>query len=216
MTQLATFILKYYKALIISLCSLFLAVALCACSSSQAEEESANNGTTEQTTEEESSTLVVYFSCTDHTTAIAENISQITGADLWKITPSDPYTEEDLDYENNDNCRANEEQADPDDRPEIADTIDNLDQYDIIFIGHPIWQGEEPRIIDTFLETYDLNGKTVIEFCTSDSSDIATAYENVQELEPKANWIDAKRFDSESATYEEIEEWISSLELTFQ
>lgn len=108
----------------------------------------------ESKTDNKSKILVAYFSATGTTRPIAEEIANVTGGDLFEIVPVQPYSEEDLDY-SNDNCRANQEQNDDTSRPEISDTVENIDEYDVVFIGHPIWWGIEPRIIDTFLESYD-------------------------------------------------------------
>lgn len=115
----------------------------------------------ESKTDNKSKILVAYFSATGTTRPIAEEIANVTGGDLFEIVPVQPYSEEDLDY-SNDNCRANQEQNDDTARPEISDTIENIDEYDVVFIGHPIWWGIEPRIIDTFLESYDFSGKTMV------------------------------------------------------
>ena len=126
----------------------------------------------ESKTDNKSKILVAYFSATGTTRPIAEEIANVTGGDLFEIVPVQPYSEEDLDY-SNDNCRANQEQNDDTSRPEISDTVENIDEYDVVFIGHPIWWGIEPRIIDTFLESYDFSGKTMVDFCTSGGSGIS-------------------------------------------
>ena len=108
--------------------------------------------------------LVLYFSATNNTEQIAKYISEITSSDILEIIPKDIYTDEDLDY-NNDNSRANREQNDKNSRPEISNNLD-LENYDIIYLGYPIWWGEEPRIILTLLDNYNLENKTIIPFCT--------------------------------------------------
>lgn len=156
--------------------------------------------------------LVAYFSATGTTKPIAETIANITGADLYEIIPSQPYTNEDLNYKN-DNCRANQEQNNSSFRTEIEGNISNMNDYDIVFIGHPIWWGEEPRIIDTFVESYDLSGKTVIDFCTSGGSDISISETNLKELCPSdVTWLKGKRFES-NANSDEISEWLNSLNI---
>lgn len=132
-----------------------------------------------------SKSLVAYFSCTGNTKAVAEKIADLTGAELYEIVPETPYTDEDLDY-NNDDCRANKEMSDPSARPVIgSDPIDTA-AYDTIYIGFPIWWGTMPRIIDTFLDTYDLSGKIVMPFCTSGGSGISQAVESMKQAEPDA------------------------------
>ena len=117
-------------------------------------------------TEEAAKTLVVYFSATGNTKAVAEEITRLTGADLYEIVPAVPYTDEDLNYNNNE-CRANQEMNDASARPAIGSEAMDVSSYDTVFIGYPIWWGTMPRIINTFLDTYDLSGKTVLPFCTS-------------------------------------------------
>lgn len=105
--------------------------------------------------------LVAYFSRTCTTKQVAEYIIDITGAESFEIEAAVPYTDEDIQYSNS-SCRANQEQNDQSVRPEIAGSIENMEHYDTIFVGYPIWWGQEPRIIDTFLESYDFSDKTVI------------------------------------------------------
>lgn len=172
-----------------------------AAASSEASRENTENG---------GKILVAYFSATGTTRPIAENLAEAAGADLFEIVPADPYSDEDLDY-NNDSCRANQEQQDENARPEIEGTVENMDQYDTVFIGHPIWWGEEPRIIDTFVESYDLSGKTVVDFCTSGGSGVSQSESNLKELCPDSvNWLDAKRFES-NAGPADAEAWLEEL-----
>ena len=156
--------------------------------------------------------LVAYFSATGNTEKVASQIITVTGADAFEIEASVPYTEEDLDY-TNDSCRANQEQNDKTFRPEITGSIENMEDYDIVFLGYPIWWGEEPRIIDTFLESYDFSDKTVIPFCTSGGSDIGASEDNLHEItDSSVNWLSGKRF-STSDDSNTIEEWIAGLSI---
>lgn len=150
-------------------------------------------------------TLVAYFSCTNNTEQIAEYISDTTGGDLFEIEPVVPYTDADLNY--NSDCRANREQNDETARPEIANSVENFEQYDIVYLGYPIWWGEEPRIIDTFLESYNFSDVTVVPFCTSGSSGISTSERNIANLVTIGNQLEGKRFNS-SATKESVGEWV--------
>ena len=159
---------------------------------------------------EQENILVAYFSRTGNTEKIAEKIVDITGADVFEIEAEIPYTDEDIAYHNS-SCRANLEQADKTVRPEISGEIENIEQYDYVFLGYPIWWGEEPRIIDTFLESYDFSDKTVISFCTSGSSGIGTSEKNIRELVPIGEQLAGKRFEVDS-TEDEISDWIDSLE----
>lgn len=158
-----------------------------------------------------SDTLVVYFSQTGNTAHIADEIIRCTGADRYEIQAAVPYTDADIDYRNA-SCRANQEQNDKTARPEIGDPIPSLADYDVIYLGYPIWWGEEPRIIDTFLESYDFSHKTLIPFCTSGSSGISASEANIASLADIGDLLAGKRF-SAGAGASEVEEWISSLEL---
>lgn len=170
---------------------------------------------TKQTTEGEQNTLVAYFSATGNTKKIAEYIVAYTGADSYGITPATPYTAEDLNYSNS-SCRANQEQNDVSCRPEISGSVENMDNYDVVYIGYPIWWGEEPRIIDTFLESYDFSDKIVIPFCTSGSSSIAASENRIANLGvPIGNQLPGKRF-SGSASEKSVSDWISTLDLPKQ
>lgn len=162
--------------------------------------------------ETQSDTIVVYFSRTGNTEKIANYLLEITGADSYVIQAAVPYSDEDIAY-NNSSCRANQEQNDKTVRPEIADPISSLDGYDTVFLGYPIWWGEEPRIIDTFLESYDLSEKTVIPFCTSGSSGISVSEKNIAALVPIGEQLAGKRF-SASASKDEVQQWYDSLPLT--
>ena len=161
--------------------------------------------------EKGSDTLVIYFSRTGNTEKIAEYLIELTDADSYVIEAAVPYTDADIKYQD-DNCRANKEQNDKTVRPEIANPIDSIDSYDTIFLGYPIWWGQEPRIIDTFLESYDFSDKTVIPFCTSGSSGIATSEKNIADLVPIGKQLEGKRFPA-SATKDDVKEWVYTLPL---
>ena len=157
----------------------------------------------------ENDTLVIYFSRTGNTEKIAQYLVELTGADSYVIEAAVPYTDADIKYQD-DACRANKEQNDKTVRPEIANPIDSIDSYDTIFLGYPIWWGQEPRIIDTFLESYDFSDKTVIPFCTSGSSGIAASEKNIAELVPIGNQLEGRRFPA-SATKDDVKEWVEML-----
>ena len=137
---------------------------------------------------------VIYFSCTGSTRTAAERIRDMTGADLYELTPEQPYTSQDLSY-NNDACRASQEQKDPAARPRIAGQPLDLSQYGTIYLGYPIWWGTAPRIINTFLDTYDLTGKTIRPFCTSGSSGIETSVADIRAAAPEVNVTAGLRVD---------------------
>lgn len=151
-------------------------------------------------------TLVVYFSNTGNTRAIAESIADGLGADIHEIIAEVPYTDADLDYGDN-NSRSTIEMNDPSTRPAISGAVENFEQYDTIYIGYPIWWGEAPRILDTFVESYDFTDKTVIPFCTSASSGMGSSASGLEELAGSGNWLSGQRFSgSESA--ETVMEWV--------
>lgn len=153
--------------------------------------------------------LVAYFSATGNTKSIAETIAELTSGDLYEIVPTNPYTDEDLNY-SNDDCRANKEQNDDSARPEISGGVENMSDYDIVIIGHPIWWGKEPKIMDTFMESYDFSGKTVANFCTSGGSGISTATDNLKSLSMDANWLTGQRFETGEDS-QTIQAWLDEL-----
>ena len=120
---------------------------------------------------------------------MAENAAEILNANLYEIVPEDPYTEEDLAYYTN--GRADQEQNDASARPAISGGVENMEKYDTIILGYPIWHGQAPRIISTFLESYDFSGKTIVPFCTSHSSGIGSSADNLHALcSDSVNWLD--------------------------
>lgn len=131
--------------------------------------------------------LVVYFSCTNTTKGIAERIAEITDGTLHRIVPETPYTSEDLNY-NNTSSRANSEQNDPTARPAISSKIENISDYDVVFLGYPIWWGKAPKIIFSFLENHNLSHKIIVPFCTSHSSGIGSSDTDLHELAGQAIW----------------------------
>jgi len=149
--------------------------------------------------------LVAYFSVTNNTKRIATYAQAYLDSDAFEIVPAEPYTAEDIDY--NSDCRANREQNDLNARPEIKYTIPDISQYDTIVLGYPIWWGQAPKILYTFVESYDLSGKTVIPFCTSGSSPIGSSATNLSKAAPEATWLEGTRF-SGSARREEVEGWL--------
>lgn len=155
--------------------------------------------------------LVVYFSCTNTTKGVAEHIASITESGMYRIEPEEPYTSADLNY-NNSSSRANREQNDPSARPAIAGSLENLSDYDIVFLGYPIWWGKAPKIIFTFLESYDFAGKTIVPFCTSHSSGIGSSDTDLHALAAQATWMQGRRFGG-NASESDVRDWIESLNL---
>ena len=159
----------------------------------------------------ESGVLVAYFSATGNAEGIAQHLQSILDADLYEIVPEVPYTDEDLNY-SNDSCRANQEQNDPAARPAITGTLENPEDYDVVFLGYPIWWGQAPKVIYTFLESYDFGDATIVPFCTSGSSGIGSSADGLQELTENAQWLDGQRFSS-GASQDEVAQWVDSLGL---
>ena len=138
--------------------------------------------------------LVAYFSRTGNTRPLAEYAADYYGADIYEIVAAEPYTDADIDYSDS-GSRTTIEQNDVTVRPEIDGAVENMEQYDTIVLAFPIWWGQAPRIISTFLESYDFSGKTIIPFCTSGGSDIASSDNDLHPLvSDTANWIEGKRF----------------------
>lgn len=172
--------------------------------------------TTEPTKEPENvdgkKNIVIYFSCTDNTKKVAEHIAEIADADIYRIEAAEPYTSEDLNYNNSDS-RTSKENRDAAARPEIAGELPSLEGYANVYLGYPIWHGQAPKIMYTFVEHYNLSGKTIIPFCTSASSGVGTSATNLQSVHTgQALWLDGKRFSGSSAK-SEIEGWILELGL---
>lgn len=155
--------------------------------------------------------LVVYFSCTNTTKGIADRIVEVTDAAAWRIEPEEPYTSEDLNY-NNSLCRANCEQNDPSARPAIKGKCEDIADYDVIFLGYPIWWGKAPKVMFTFLEGHDFTGKTIVPFCTSHSSGIGSSDTDLHQLAPGAEWERGQRFNGNESE-ETIKNWIESMNL---
>lgn len=167
---------------------------------------------TEPDTETESNnSLVVYFSATGNTKAVAETLADMQGADLYEIVPEEPYTDEDLDYSDRSH-RATAEQDDANARPAISGGIDNIADYDVIYVGYPIWWGDMPRILYTFFDTYDLAGKAIAPFCTSGGSGLSGTPDVIAELEPEATVLEGLHTSSSGAE-SDLAEWVSSIGL---
>ena len=152
-------------------------------------------------------TLVVVFSRTGHTKPLAEYAADYLDADFFEIEAAVPYTDEDIAYYTD--CRADREQSDPKARPEIANEVKNMEQYDTIVLAYPIWHGQAPKIIYTFLESYDFSNKRIIPFCTSASSGIGSSATNLHELAQGATWEEGRRF-AIGTSQETIEEWLAT------
>ena len=152
-----------------------------------------------------SKTLVAYFSASGTTAKVAKKMAEAIGADLFEIKPETPYTGADLNWQNK-NSRSSVEMNDRSSRPAIAVKVADMPQYDVVFVGFPVWWYREPSIIDTFMESYDFAGKTVIPFATSGGSGLGDSAANMQKLAKGAKVVNGKRF-SGSVSSEELKAW---------
>lgn len=185
------------------------------------EVQSENTDVSESQTEEidapdaqESKVLVAYFSATNTTKGVAEHIANGLNADIYEIVPEDPYTDADLNYNDN-NSRTTIEMNDPDARPAISGSVEDMNQYTIVFIGYPIWWGDASRIISTFVESYDFSGKTIVPFCTSGGSGIGSSVTNLEQLTSSTIWLSGSRLTG-SDSQDTVMEWVNSLGLNFE
>ncbi|MDO5520950.1 MAG: flavodoxin [bacterium] len=203
---------------------LILAVCLAGCGKSEISQSSKNEETVTTKIEtpkniqnsgkkKHTDVLVAYFTGTGNTEKIAKSLADITGAQLYKIEAETPYTSEDLNY-NDDSCRANKEMQDSSARPKMKGSIEKMEDYQVIYLGYPIWWGTAPRIINTFIESYGdaLKGKTIVTFCTSGGSEITKSNEELKSAYPEITWIPGHRFKTD-ASQSTIEDWINTLNL---
>lgn len=150
--------------------------------------------------------LVTYFSASGVTRQAAKELASIVGADLYEIQPETPYTDADLDWRDK-KSRSTLEMNDHSSRPAIKGTVKNIDDYDVVFIGFPIWWYTAPTIINTFVEANNLKGKTLIPFATSGGSSIKKACEDLQKTYPELNWKEGKLLNK--INKKDIEEWVN-------
>lgn len=154
---------------------------------------------------DEATTLVIYFSADDTVKAVALAAADAIGANVFEVVPEQPYTDEDLAYYTDGRC--DKEQADDSARPGIAEWPESLEQYDVIFIGYPIWHGQAPKILYTLLEGIDVSGKTIVPFCTSMSSGAGSSADNLAKTTDDTNiWLQATRMDNQ-ITADQVQEW---------
>ena len=155
--------------------------------------------------------LVAYFSASGVTRGVAEIIGQSTGGTIFEIVPETKYSDDDLNWRN-ENSRSSVEMKDPSSRPAIVGKVENLSDYDIVFLGYPIWWNVAPHVVNTFIEANDLSGKTVVPFCTAGSSTIDNSVAELRKVLPNAKVLDGKKLFSHS-TREDVDAWIKSLDL---
>ena len=149
--------------------------------------------------------LVAYFSASGVTKGVAQQLAEVTGGTLHEIKPAQPYTDADLDWRNK-QSRSSVEMQDKSSRPAITEKLANMQDYDVVYVGFPIWWYTCPTIINTFMETYDFKGKTVIPFATSGGSSIEKACEDLKTAYPDVNWKEGKLLNRVSK--KELEDWV--------
>lgn len=183
-------------------------------STSTADDESSaptDSNSTSDNEDDSLKVLVAYFSATGTTKGVAEHIASGLNAELYEIVPEQPYTSADLDWNDN-NSRSTLEMNDPNSRPAVSGSVENMEQYDVVFIGYPIWWYDAPRIVSTFMESYDFSDKTIVPFCTSGGSGIGSSASNLEKLTNNAEWLEGQRLNGNDSQ-DEVMEWVDSLEL---
>ena len=178
---------------IVFMLAALLTISLCACSQNKKQEK------------KEIKTLVAYFSASGVTKGVAQQLAEVAGADLHEIKPETPYTDADLDWTDK-QSRSTVEMKDKNSRPAITDKLNNMQDYDVVYVGFPIWWYTAPTIINTFMEAYDFKGKTVIPFATSGGSSIKKACEDLKATYPDVNWKEGKLLNRVSK--QDLEAWV--------
>ena len=176
-----------------------LAMSLSACSQANKQKEN----------KEMKKVLVAYFSATGTTKAVAQQLAKVADADLHEITPEQRYMDADLDWQDK-QSRSSVEMKDKKSRPAIKGKLENMDDYEVVFVGFPIWWYTCPTIINTFMEAYDFQGKTVIPFATSGGSTIEKACEDLKATYPDINWKEGKLLNRVSK--KDLEDWVQELQ----
>lgn len=180
-------------------------------SSSVSSASDETSATTEESSTDLGNVLVVYYSATGNTERVANSIAEATGGDLFEIEPTEPYTDDDLNW-NDESSRVSREYEDESlrDVPLVNTTVDGWDDYDTVFIGYPIWWGIAAWPVDGFVEANDFSDKTVIPFATSASSGMGQSGELLVDLAGTGDWQDGMRFSS-GAGDDEVQEWVETL-----
>ena len=189
------------------------ALMMGACQNANQNNANAGEGNTAAADNTAKTTLVAYFSASpEHITAkVAKTLAEATDADLFEIVPEQIYSVEDLDWRN-EQSRSTIEMKDSTARPAVASKVENMDRYTTIYVGFPIWWYTAPRIVNTFLEQYDLTGKTIIPFATSGGSDMGKSGEDLQKASaPNANWILPGKVLNGNPPVDSLKVWIETL-----
>ncbi len=182
-------------------------------SGTQQAETATNNSASNNTSSDGDKVLVVYYSASGNTARVAKDIADAANADVFEITPTEPYTSDDLDWTNKDS-RVSKEHDDESlrDVPLTTTEVENWDQYDTVFIGYPIWWGIAAWPVDNFVKNNDFTGKTVIPFATSSSSGMGQSGDLLSEMAGSGDWQEGQRFSS-GASQTEVANWVSGLGL---
>lgn len=208
--------MKIKKALTFVLTAVFAFSLLTGCQSNnettQTNEQPQNTET--ETSNQSGKTLVVYYSATGNTKAVAEMIAEETNGDLFEIEPQDPYSNEDLNW-TDENSRVTREYENEDERNVelVSTTVDNWEDYGTVFVGYPIWWGIAAWPVNTFVENNDFTGKTVVPFCTSSSSGLGQSGELLAQAAGSGDWQEGQRFQSRTSA-SEVQEWLNELGIT--
>lgn len=192
-----------WKKISVTILLIFSLCCLVACNQSESGEKNNTDTVTNN------KVLIAYFSATGITKRVAETITDVIGGSLYEITPAIPYTQQDLNYNDN-NSRANIEQRNPNSRPGIDGEIEGMEEYDVVFIGYPIWHGNAPKIIYSFLESYDFSGKKIVPFCTSSSSGIGSSDTDLHALTVGAEWLRGTRL-ARNVSEADISAWLGDI-----
>ena len=210
--------MKIKKALTLGLTAVFAFSLLTGCQSNnettQTNEQPQNTET--ETSNQSGKTLVVYYSATGNTKAVAEMIAEETNGDLFEIEPQDTYSNEDLNW-TDENSRVTREYENEDERNVelVSTTVENWEDYDTVFVGYPIWWGIAAWPVNTFVENNDFDSKTVVPFCTSSSSGLGQSGELLAQEAGSGDWQEGQRFRS-STSASEVQEWLNELGITEQ
>lgn len=208
--------MKIKKALTFVLTAVFALSLLTGCQSNnettQTNEQPQNTET--ETSNQSGKTLVVYYSATGNTKSVAEMIAEETNGDLFEIQPQDPYSDEDLNW-TDENSRVTREYENEDERNVelVSTTVDNWEDYDTVFVGYPIWWGIAAWPVNTFVENNDFDSKTVVPFCTSSSSGLGQSGELLAQAAGSGDWQEGQRFQSRTSA-SEVQEWLNELGIT--
>ncbi len=209
--------MKLKKRLVMILSGVVALSLLVGCQSNNEEIDKTNENEQSQTTDtskEFGNTLVVYYSVTGNTEDVAKMIAEQTDGTLFEIEPKEPYSDDDLNW-SDDNSRVSREHENEDERNVelVSTTADNWDSYDTVFIGYPIWWGIAAWPVDNFVKNNDFTGKMVIPFCTSSSSGLGQSGELLAEMAGTGDWQEGQRFRS-SAASSDVQEWLNDLGIT--